>query len=1163
MTITKPCMMPFVSLAIASAAWAAAPVSIPNASFDESSASPPAGWTKINGGAATWAATTTQYNPLTLVDGANVASVYRGAAGDGLSQVLTATLQADATYTLTVKVGDPADEAFDGYTIQLLANGSVLAQDDNTQTPANGDFATATVTYAYQAGDAALVGQPLEIRLLSKGLSSGDVNFDKVQLSATLGSPAADPGGPYTVFNGGSLSLDGSGSLPSDGQAITGWEWDLDNDGDFDEAVSGATPVAISYDDLQSVHGMVIGNNTIKLRVTDDSSPTPKTSTTEGTVTILPPTAIFASTLVQPTINGADIAYWNANSPSTAPGQDKWFYENTGAGQPKGQTFTVTQNVLLKAVSFRLRSTKKAPVNNYLVRIGTVDTATNTFNLLHSEVVNQPIYWNPDNATDCYGIWTLATPVVLPVNPVTGSTLYAFDVTFVGPSNTDWQGGGIPYPLFENTNVYAGGNKSTTALGGAAGIPTNTMQMDSGRDREFHIDMDATAIVDTTAPTLTAIDDQVGGGPIYEDQVQVTYILNFDEPVNEATIDLADFENLGSGVNIDSVVSAVQTKPYPLASAVSVVFGISGTGTLKLGLKSGSNIADHAGNPVNSPVADDATITVLAGTTPGLGNRWWDLATSGVTDGTSQGGTGNWNTATTNWDRGLGFANPVAWVNAGGETAIFGGTPGTVTLDTDITLDGLTFQVVDGGGTGYFIGHAAEDNRLTFGGDNVITLNATGTNSNQDATIRAGIDGSPTLNIHGRANNSQFFALEPTADVTMTLGVVNMYNTNASNKQLRLGGSSTGNVVDKITWTVTGNQLQVRKQSPVAGATATDWTINQDISLDDGRIYVDEGTLVLGGTNNFCSHSIEIASGGRIALQGNWRIHDENEDFRVLSGGIVAPGVGVGTVTFNWNSSRNDPSVGLVDLRTGSTYEWEVGASATDVIALTEPVANGNAELVVSSGTTLKVVDAGGSPSAGDKLTVFTCASGVVYPDAATLQANMTIDISSTSWTGTPTWGIDVDGETGDATIYLTGLSGGSPPADPYDTWATGGELFGDDANGDGVSNGLAFLLGAASPSADALGLLPTVTETSGGLVMSFIMRGAASRGNATLNVEHSSDLGVADPWTTVAVPDTSGGPTDGVTFEVSGSEMLEVRATIGSDQASGGKLFGRLKATE
>lgn len=171
------------------------------------------------------------------------------------------------------------------------------------------------------------MGEPLEIRLLGKGLDGGDVNFDNVQLSVTLANPAADPGGPYTVSLDGSLSLDGSGSLPSEGQTITAWDWDIDNDGDFDEAISGATPASISYADLQDVYGMVLGDNTIRLRVTDDSSPTPKTSTVEGTVTVNPPVSFFTSTEIRPTFNGSDIGYLNPDSPSTAGGRDKWFYE--------------------------------------------------------------------------------------------------------------------------------------------------------------------------------------------------------------------------------------------------------------------------------------------------------------------------------------------------------------------------------------------------------------------------------------------------------------------------------------------------------------------------------------------------------------------------------------------------------------------------------------------------------------------------------------------------------------------------------------------------------------------------------------------------------------------------------------------------------------------
>jgi len=123
---------------------------------------------------------------------------------------------------------------------------------------------------------------------------------------------------------------------------------------------------------------------------------------------------------------------------------------------------------------------------------------------------------------------------------------------------------------------------------------------------------------------------------------------------------------------------------------------------------------------------------------------------------------------------------------------------------------------------------------------------------------------------------------------------------------------------------------------------------------------------------------------------------------------------------------------------------------------------------------------------------------------------------------------------------------------------------FDGDESGDGVSNGLAFLLGAASPGDNALGLLPTVTESGGGLVMTFSMLNAASRDSATLSVEHSSDLGISDAWTTVLVPETSGGPTNGVTFDVTpGSPLNSVTATISSRESANGKLFGRLKATE
>jgi hypothetical protein len=46
-------------------------------------------------------------------------------------------------------------------------------------------------------------------------------------------------------------------------------------------------------------------------------------------------------------------------------------------------------------------------------------------------------------------------------------------------------------------------------------------------------------------------------------------------------------------------------------------------------------------------------------------------------------------------------------------------------------------------------------------------------------------------------------------------------------------------------------------------------------------------------------------------------------------------------------------------------------------------------------------------------------------------------------------------------------------------------------------------------------------------------------------------------------VPDSSGESVDGVAFDVSGSGMHDVKVTIPSVKAVGGRLYARLKASE
>ena len=124
--------------------------------------------------------------------------------------------------------------------------------------------------------------------------------------------------------------------------------------------------------------------------------------------------------------------------------------------------------------------------------------------------------------------------------------------------------------------------------------------------------------------------------------------------------------------------------------------------------------------------------------------------------------------------------------------------------------------------------------------------------------------------------------------------------------------------------------------------------------------------------------------------------------------------------------------------------------------------------------------------------------------------------------------------------------------------------MFDDDANGDGVSNGLAFLLGAADSSVNALGLVPTGTEDgSGGLVMTFSMLNLATRGAAVLNLEHSGDLGVTDAWAPGVVPETTS-TVGAVSYVVTPNGSLnDVVATIPSSEALNSQLFGRLEGEE
>jgi hypothetical protein len=92
--------------------------------------------------------------------------------------------------------------------------------------------------------------------------------------------PIAEAGGPYVGDEGSNIELDGSASTDSDGTIVL-YSWDLDGDGQYDDA-SGATV---------NFNTTIDGVHTVALRVTDNFGANSLTDTADVTVNNVAPTA--------------------------------------------------------------------------------------------------------------------------------------------------------------------------------------------------------------------------------------------------------------------------------------------------------------------------------------------------------------------------------------------------------------------------------------------------------------------------------------------------------------------------------------------------------------------------------------------------------------------------------------------------------------------------------------------------------------------------------------------------------------------------------------------------------------------------------------------------------------------------------------------------------
>ncbi len=238
-------------------------------------------WYRIKYG--TWGPWTEYSGTFSLTSGEGEYEIEFNAT-DNMGNVETTQSQ---THTVddtapTVDIGGPysGDEAS---AINLDASGSsdsgsgiMSYQWDLDEGGAFDDDTGSTISETWDVDGSYTVGVKVKDNL-------GNYATDTVGVTVNNVAPTADAGGPYEIDEGDDVDLDASGSSdPAD--ALT-YAWDIDDDGQFDDA-TGETPT-VSWATLDSL-GLNDGTHTIEVKVSDDDTFT--TDTADLTINNVEPT---------------------------------------------------------------------------------------------------------------------------------------------------------------------------------------------------------------------------------------------------------------------------------------------------------------------------------------------------------------------------------------------------------------------------------------------------------------------------------------------------------------------------------------------------------------------------------------------------------------------------------------------------------------------------------------------------------------------------------------------------------------------------------------------------------------------------------------------------------------------------------------------------------
>ncbi|OHB74745.1 MAG: hypothetical protein A2W31_18145 [Planctomycetes bacterium RBG_16_64_10] len=310
--------------------------------------------------------------------------------------------------------------------------------------------------------------------------------------------PIANAGGPYFVEEGKEVTLDASASRDPDGDPLT-FAWDLDGDGDFDDAV-GPTPTVL-WSKLLALGIGDDGTYPVSVRVTDNKegvaealtvltvlNVAPSVGADEATVTVdESQTATNTGTFSDPGLDTVSLAASIDTIVDCGSGTWSWsFVTSDGPDQSQVVTITATDSDGDSTeTTFDLVVNNVAPTAT--ANAFTTDQATaRTGNVITDDTGNG-VDSDPAGANDPLTISSFTAPSngAVIVN-ADGSFSYTPDTTFVGTDSftytiTDGDGGSATATVTITVAPAAPGSILTvpdTCRGGTALLITGT----SGND---------------------------------------------------------------------------------------------------------------------------------------------------------------------------------------------------------------------------------------------------------------------------------------------------------------------------------------------------------------------------------------------------------------------------------------------------------------------------------------------------------------------------------------------------------------------------------------------------------------------------------------------------------------------------------------------------------